>query len=155
MAALPSGETFNEQMWVFYFALSKNDPNLNNISAQTWLDLYSKRDRSKFSKFLQEKNIQWCVENMPVDSRFNTADLKAAQAKFPSKKEGGLDWHNALKSQVVSFRKHQKGKIASSKTFKVTRQGEFYALSNLTPFLKKVKSSYGGIFFSIPFLKFK
>ena len=146
MAALPSGETFNEQMWVFYFALSKNDPNLNNISAQTWLDLYSKKDRSKFSKFLQEKNIQWCVENMPVDNRFNTADLKAAQAKFPSKKEGGLDWHNALKSQVVSFRKHQKGKIASSKTFKVTRQGEFYALSNLTPFLKKVKSAFGAKF---------
>ena len=146
MAALPSGETFNEQMWVFYFALSKNDPNLNNISVQTWLDLYSKRDRSKFSKFLQEKNIQWCVENMPVDSRFDTADLKAAQAKFPSKKEGGLDWHNALKSQVVSFRNHQKGKIASSKTFKVTRQGEFYALSNLTSFLKKIKSFFGAKF---------
>ena len=83
---------------------------------------------------------------MPLDSRFNTADFKAAQAKFPSKKEGGLDWHNALKSQVVSFRKHQKGKIASSKTFKVTRQGEFYALTNLTPFLKKVKSSFGAKF---------
>ena len=146
MAALPAGATFNEQMWVFYFALSKNDPNLNNISAQTWLDLYSKRDRSKFSKFLQEKNIQWCVENMPIDSRFNTADLKAAQAKFPPKKEGGLDWHNALKSQVVSFRKHQKGKIASSKTFKVTRQGEFYKLTNLTDFLKNVKSFFGANF---------
>lgn len=146
MAALPSGETFNEQMWVFYFALSKSDPNLNNISAQTWLDLYSKKDRSKFSKFLQEKKIQWCVENMPIDSRFNTADLKAAKEKFPSKKEGGLDWHNALKSQVVSFRKHQKGKIASSPTFKVTRQGEFYALSKLTPFLKKVKKTFGAKF---------
>ena len=88
MAALPSGETFNEQMWVFYFALSKSDPNLNNISAQTWLDLYSeKKDRSKFSKFLQEKNIQWCVENMPIDSRFNTADLKAAKRSFRQKKK--------------------------------------------------------------------
>ena len=86
MAALPSGETFNEQMWVFYFALSKNDPNLNNISAQTWLDLYSKKDRSKFSKFLQEKKIQWCVENMPIDSRFNTADLKTTVKSFHQKK---------------------------------------------------------------------
>ena len=65
MAALPSGETFNEQMWVFYFALSQSDPNLNNISAQTWLNLYSKKDKSKLSKFLQENNIQWRVKNMP------------------------------------------------------------------------------------------
>ena len=35
MAALPSGETFNEQMWVIFFALSKNDPSLNNISEST------------------------------------------------------------------------------------------------------------------------
>lgn len=146
MSALPSGATFNEQMWVFYFALSQNDSNLNNISAQTWLDLYSKKDKSKFSKFLQENNIQWCVKNMPLDSRFNTADFKAAKAKFPSKKEGGLDWHNALKSQAISFKKHQKGKIASSKTFKVTRQKEFYALTNLTSFLKEVKSSFGAKF---------
>ena len=38
---------------------------------------------------------------MALDNRFNTADLKAARAKFPSKKNGGLDWHNALKSQAV------------------------------------------------------
>ena len=36
--------------------------------------------------------------------------------------------------------------VPSSKTFKVTRQGEFYALTNLTPFLKKVKSSFGAKF---------
>ena len=146
MAALPSGETFNEQMWVIFFALSKNDPSLNNISESTWIELYSQRDRSKFDKFLKERGIEWCVKNMPLDSRFNTADLKAAKAKFPSKKDGGLDWHNALKSQVVSFRKHQKGKIASSKTFKVTRQGEFYALTNINLFLKKVKSAFGAKF---------
>lgn len=146
MAALPAGETFNEQMWVFYFALSRNDPSLNSITAETWTNLYSKKDSSKFSKFLKEKGIEWCVQNMPLDNRFNTADLKAAQAKFPSKKDGGLDWHNALKSQVVSFRKHQKGKIASSKTFKVTRQGEFYTLTNLKDFLKQVKDIFGGKF---------
>ena len=146
MASLPSGETFNEQMWVFYFALSKSDPNLNNITADTWIELYSKKDRSKFSKFLNERGISWCVKNMPLDSRFNTADLKSAKAKFPSKKDGGLDWHNALKSQVVSFRKHQKGKIASSPTFNVTRQSEFYTLTNLSLFLKKVKSSFGAKF---------
>jgi hypothetical protein len=146
MASLPSGETFNEQMWVFYFALSKSDPNLNNITADTWIELYSKKDRSKFSKFLNDRGISWCVKNMPLDSRFNTADLKSAKAKFPSKKDGGLDWHNALKSQVVSFRKHQKGKIASSPTFNVTRQSEFYTLTNLSLFLKKVKSSFGAKF---------
>ena len=146
MAALPSGETFNEQMWVIFFALSKNDPSLNNISESTWIELYSQRDRSKFDKFLKERGIEWCVKNMPLDSRFNTADLKAAKAKFPSKKDGGLDWHNALKSQVVSFRKHQKGKIASSKTFKVTRQSEFYTLTNITLFLKKVKKIFGSKF---------
>jgi hypothetical protein len=146
MAALPSGETFNEQMWVIFFALSRKDPTLSKIDENTWIELYSQRDRNKFDKFLKERGIEWCVKNMPLDIRFNTADLKAAQAKFPSKKEGGLDWHNALKSQVVSFRKHQKGKIASSETFKVTRQGEFYALSNLTPFLKKVKSAFGAKF---------
>jgi hypothetical protein len=146
MAALPSGETFNEQMWVIYFALSINDPNLNNINVETWTNLYSKRDNTKFSKFLKERGIEWCVQNMPLDSRFNTADLKSARAKFPPKKDGGLDWHNALKSQVSSFRKHQKGKIASSKTFKVTRQGEFYELSNLSMFLKSVKSAFGAKF---------
>lgn len=146
MAALPAGETFNEQMWVFYFALSRNDPSLNSITAETWTNLYSKKDSNKFSKFLKEKGIEWCIQNMPLDNRFNTADLKSAQAKFPSRKDGGLDWHNALKSQVVSFRKHQKGKIASSKTFKVTRQGEFYTLTNLTTFLKQVKTIFGGKF---------
>jgi len=143
MAALPAGETFNEQMWVIFFALSRKDPNLNGISEDTWIELYSQKDRNKFDKFLKERGIEWCVKNMPLDSRFNTADLKAAKAKFP---KSGLDWHNALKSQVVSFRKHQKGKIASSVTFKITRQGEFYELSNLTPFLKKVKSAFGAKF---------
>lgn len=146
MAALPAGETFNEQMWVIFFALSRKDPNLTEISENTWIELYSKKDRNKFDKFLKEKGIEWCVENMPLDSRFNTADLKAAQKKFPSKSKGGLDWHNALKSQAVSFRKHQKGKIASSKTFKVTRQNEFYELTNLTNFLKQVKIIFGGKF---------
>ena len=146
MAALPSGETFNEQMWVIFFALSKNDPSLNNISESTWIELYGQKDRSKFDKFLKERGIEWCVKNMPLDSRFNTADLKAAKAKFPSKKDGGLDWHNALKSQAVSFRKHQKGKIASSKTFKVTRQSEFYTLTDITLFLKKVKKIFGSKF---------
>ena len=143
MAALPAGETFNEQMWVVFFALSRNDPTLSKIDENTWIELYSKKDSNKFSKFLKERDIEWCVKNMPLDSRFNRADLKAAQAKFP---KSGLDWHNALKSQVVSFRKHQKGKIASSTTFKVTRQGEFYTLSNLTPFLKNVKSAFGAKF---------
>ena len=133
-------------MWVIFFALSKNDPSLNNISESTWIELYGQKDRSKFDKFLKERGIEWCVKNMPLDSRFNTADLKAAKAKFPSKKDGGLDWHNALKSQAVSFRKHQKGKIASSKTFKVTRQSEFYTLTNITLFLKKVKKIFGSKF---------
>ena len=88
MAALPSGETFNEQMWVIFFALSKNDPSLNNISESTWIELYSQRDRSKFDKFLKERGIERCGKNMPLDSRLNTADLKAAKAKFPSKKDG-------------------------------------------------------------------
>lgn len=143
MAALPAGETFNEQMWVVFFALSRNDPTLSKIDENTWIELYSKKDSNKFSKFLKERGIEWCVKNMPLDNRFNRADLKAAKAKFP---KSGLDWHNALKSQVVSFRKHQKGKIASSPTFNVTRQGEFYALSNLTPFLKNVKSAFGSKF---------
>ena len=146
MSSLPSGETFAEQMWVVYFALSKKDPNLNSITAQTWIDVYGKNDRSKFSKFLQERGISWCVKNMPIDSRFNTGDLKSARKKFPSQKQGGLDWHNALRSQVVSFRKHQKGKIASSNNFNVTRQGEFYELTNLKLFLKQVKVSFGARF---------
>ena len=146
MAALPSGETFNEQMWVIFFALSRKDPTLSKIDENTWIELYSQRDRNKFDKFLKERGIEWCVKNMPLDSRFNTADLKAAKAKFPSKKSGGLDWHNALKSQAISFRKHQNGKIASSTTFKVTRQGEFYKLSNLTAFLKNAKSFFGANF---------
>ena len=143
MAALPSGETFNEQMWVVFFALSRNDPTLSKIDENTWIELYSKKDANKFSKFLKERGIEWCVKNMPLDKRFNRADLKAAKEKFP---KSGLNWHNALKSQVVSFRKHQKGKIASSPTFSVTRQGEFYELSNLTPFLKKVKIAFGAKF---------
>jgi hypothetical protein len=143
MAALPAGETFNEQMWVVFFALSRKDPSLSKIDENTWIELYSKKDRNKFSNFLKEMGIEWCVKNMPLDNRFNTADLKAARAKFPS---SGLNWHNALKSQVVSFRKHQKGEIASSPSFKVTRQGEFYTLSNLTSFLKKVKSAFGAKF---------
>jgi hypothetical protein len=143
MAALPAGETFNEQMWVVFFALSRNDPTLSKIDENTWIELYSQKDAKKFDKFLKERGIEWCVENMPIDSRFNTADLKAAKAKFP---KSTLNWHNALKSQAVSFRKHQKGKIASSKTFKVTRQKEFYELTNLTTFLKEVKIIFGSKF---------
>ena len=79
MAALPAGETFNEQMWVVFFALSRKDPGLDQISENTWTELYSQKGRDKFNKFLKERNIEWCVKNMPIDSRFNTADLKAAQ----------------------------------------------------------------------------
>ena len=86
MAALPSGETFNEQMWVIFFALSKNDPSLNNISESTWIELYGQKDRSKFDKFLKERGIEWCVKNMPLDSRFNTADLKLLKQNFHQKK---------------------------------------------------------------------
>ena len=146
MAALPTGATFAEQMWVVYFALSRKDPNLNSITANTWLEVYGQKGRTKLSDFLKKRGIDWCVKNMPLDSRFNTGDLKDAREKFPEKNKGGLDWHNALKSQVVSFRKHQKGKIASSPTFKVTRQKEFYKLSTIDLFLKKVKSYIGASF---------
>ena len=146
MSALPTGATFAEQMWVVYFALSRKDPNLNNITADTWLELYGQKGGTKFSKFLKERGIEWCVKNMPLDNRFNTGELRDAREKFPAKNRGGLDWHNALKSQVVGFRKHQKGKIASSPTFKVTRQKEFYKLSTIEQFLKKVKSYIGATF---------
>ena len=146
MAALPSGETFNEQMWVVFFALSRKDPSLSKISEDTWIELYSQKDRSKFTKFLKDNNIDYITRDMSLDNRFNTADLRAAKAKFPSRKNGGLDWHNSLKSQAVSFRKHQKGKIASSSTFKITRQGEFYKLCNLTEFLNSVRSFFGSKF---------
>ena len=143
MAALPDGEVFNEQMWVIFFALSRKDPTLSKINENTWIELYSKNDRNKFDKFLKERDIEWCVKNMSLDGRFNRADLNAAKRKFLASE---LNWHNALKSQAISFRKHQKGKIASSSTFKVTRQGEFYKLTNLTDFLKNVKSFFGANF---------
>ena len=143
MAALPDGEVFNEQMWVIFFALSRKDPTLSKINENTWIELYSKNDKNKFDKFLKERDIEWCVKNMPLDGRFNRADLNAAKRKFLASE---LNWHNALKSQAISFRKHQKGKIASSSTFKVTRQGEFYKLTNLTDFLKNVKSFFGANF---------
>ena len=108
MAALPTGATFAEQMWVVYFALSRKDPNLNSITANTWLEVYGQKGRTKLSDFLKKRGIDWCVKNMPLDSRFNTGDLKDAREKFPEKNKGGLDWHNALRSQVVSLRKHQK-----------------------------------------------
>ena len=57
MAALPSGETFNEQMWVIFFALSRKDPTLSKIDENTWIELYSQRDRNKFDKFLKERGI--------------------------------------------------------------------------------------------------
>ena len=50
MSALPTGATFAEQMWVVYFALSRKDPNLNNITADTWLELYGQEGGTKFSK---------------------------------------------------------------------------------------------------------
>ena len=146
MAALPQGEVFNEQMWVIYFALAKKDRSLSTITAETWVDLYTQKSKSKFSNFMAERNIEWCVANMPLDSRFNTADAAAARKKFLSKNAGGLDWHNALKSQIVNFIKHQKGKIAASNNFKVTRQGEFYNMTNLVNFFKKVKLVFGSKF---------
>jgi hypothetical protein len=143
MSALPRGEVFSEQMWVVFFALSVKDPTLSKITEDTWLSLYGRKDSTKFDKFLKENGIEWCVKNMPLDSRFNRAGLKAAQERFPA---SGLNWHNALKAQVVSFRKHQKGKVAASPSFKITRQGEFYKLANLQVFLKKVKELFGAKF---------
>ena len=86
MAALPDGETFSEQMWVVYFALSIKDQNLSQITEDTWIEIYSKKGSNKFDRFLKEKNIEWCVKNMPIDSRFNRADLDSAKKKFLSKK---------------------------------------------------------------------
>ena len=100
MSALPRGEVFSEQMWVVFFALSVKDPTLSKITEDTWLSLYGRKDSTKFDKFLKENGIEWCVKNMPLDSRFNRAGLKAAQERFPA---SGLNWHNALKAQVVSL----------------------------------------------------
>ena len=99
-------------MWVVYFALSKKDPNLSSIEADTWLEVYGKSGGSKLKNFLRERGISWCISNMNLPANFDTADLNSAKKKFLPKDKGGLDWHNALKNQVVNFRKHQKGKIS-------------------------------------------
>ena len=87
-----------------------------SIEADTWLEVYGKSGGSKKTfKGTWNKLVHFQYELEPI----LIPQILSAKKKFLPKDKGGLDWHNALKNQVVNFRKHRK-KCETSNTFKIT-----------------------------------
>ena len=133
--ALPAAEIINETMWVIYFLVAKKSSNFvlkgTNIDENFMINIFeSKGKLSGFIKdygFIQQlSGLSFEVSN--IDSKMSSKDAK----KYFS--ENG--WHNALQSQVKNLIKNQK--ISFIDNLKIVRQTDFYKISKIEEFLKKV-----------------
>ncbi len=133
--ALPAAEIINETMWVVYFLISKKSSNFvlrgTNIDENFMINIFESRE--KLSGFIKDygfgqqlSGLSYEISN--IDSKMNAKDAK----KY------FLDnsWHNALQSQVKNLVKNQK--ISFIDKLKIVRQTDFYKISKIEEFLKKI-----------------
>ena len=73
----------------------------------------------------------------------NIRDFDAMSQKEFQDKLIRLDWHGATKHQVTKFVKNPKVSFIVTANLKMTRQGEFYAMTGIEDFIKKVKKVFG------------
>lgn len=133
--ALPAAEIINETMWVIYFLVAKKSSNFvlkgTNIDENFMISLFE--SKKKISGFVKEYGFdnqlnELSYEISNIDSKMNETDAK----KYFSDNK----WHDALQSQVKNLIKNQK--ISFINKLKIVRQTDFYKISNIEGFLKKV-----------------
>ena len=133
--ALPAAEIINETMWVVYFLISKKSSDFvlkgTNIDENFMINIFeSKGKLSGFIKdygFVQQlSGLNYEISN--IDSKMNAKDAKKYFLDY--------SWHNALQSQVKNLVKNQK--ISFIDKLKIVRQTDFYKMSNIDEFLKKL-----------------
>jgi hypothetical protein len=133
--ALPAAEIINETMWVIYFLVSKKSSNFvlkgTNIDENFMINIFESKE--KLSGFTKDYGFSQQLSGLKseisdIDSKMNSKDAK----KYFS--ENG--WHNALQSQVKNLIKNQK--ISFIDNLKIVRQTDFYKISKIEEFLKKV-----------------
>ena len=133
--ALPAAEIINETMWVVYFLVAKKSSNFvlkgTTIDENFMINIFE--SKGKLSGFIKNYGFDQQLSGLKseisnIDSKVNSKDAK----KYFS--ENG--WHNALQSQVKNLIKNQK--ISFIDNLKIVRQTDFYKISNIGEFLKKV-----------------
>ncbi len=133
--ALPAAEIINETMWVVYFLIVKKSSNfvLNGTEIDENFMINIFESKGKLSGFIknygfdqQLSGLSYEISN--IDSKMNAKDAQ----KYFSKN----GWHNALRSQVKNLVKNQK--ISFIDKLKIVRQTDFYKISKIEEFLKKV-----------------
>lgn len=133
--ALPAAEIINETMWVIYFLVAKKSSNFvlkgTNIDENFIINIFESKE--KLSGFIKDYGFSQQLSGLKfeisdIDSKVNSKDAK----KYFS--ENG--WHDALQSQVKNLIKNQK--ISFINNLKIVRQTDFYKISKIEEFLKKV-----------------
>jgi len=133
--ALPAAEIINETMWVVYFLIAKKSSNFvlkgTNIDENFMINIFESRE--KLSGFIKDYGFSQQLSGLSyeisnIDSKMNSKDAK----DFFSKNR----WHDALQSQVKNLVKNQK--ISFIDKLKIVRQTDFYKISKIEEFLKKV-----------------
>ena len=133
--ALPAAEIINETMWVVYFLIAKKSSNFvlkgTNIDENFMINTFESRE--KLSGFIKDYGFSQQLSGLSyeisnIDSKMNSKDAK----KYFSDNS----WHNALQSQVKNIVKNQK--ISFIDKLKIVRQTDFYKISKIEEFLKKV-----------------
>ena len=133
--SLPAAEIINETMWVVYHAISKKSKKYilkgTQIDPEFWIDVFGSKD--KLSGFLKSFGLSSDLSEMSyeisnIDSKMTSKD---AEKYFLKNK-----WHDALVSQVNNFSGNPRFSFVGK--LKIIRQGDFYDISDLSAFLKKV-----------------
>ncbi len=142
-----SAESINETMWVVYFYLAKKSSNSSNssfvirgteIDADYMVKVFSKNG-NKLSGFIRDMGISGELSEMNYEISYldSKLDEKKAKTFFVSN-----EWHDSLTSQVKKFNGNQKISFVKGANFKVTRQDDFYKITRIDSFLKKVFSIF-------------
>ena len=133
--ALPAAEIINETMWVIYFLVAKKSPEFKlkrtTIDENFMINIFE--SKGKLSGFIKDYGFSEQLSGLSfeisnIDSKVNSKDAQ----KYFSKN----GWHDALQSQVKNLIKNQK--ISFIDKLKIVRQTDFYEMSNIDEFLKKV-----------------
>jgi hypothetical protein len=133
--ALPAAEIINETMWVVYFLIAKKSSNFvlkgTNIDENFMINIFE--SKGKLSGFIKDYGFSQQLSGLSyeisnIDSKVNSKDAQ----KYFSKN----GWHDALQSQVKNLIKNQK--ISFIDKLKIVRQTDFYKISKIEEFLKKI-----------------
>jgi hypothetical protein len=142
-----SSELINETMWVVYFYLAKKSSGSSNssfvisgteINADYMSKVFSKNGE-KLRGFIQNMGISRELSEMKTEISYLDSNLneKKAHSFFVTN-----DWHDSLVSQVKKFIRNQKLSFVKGGNFKVVRQDDFYKITHIDTFLKKVFSIF-------------